>query len=608
MIKENVKIMNWRNGFLLSLVSYILYLIIWLILDDETANQLPGMATVDYVVDFLLCMLFTYISLGFSYLVFKILPFRTSYVWVIVYASCLLTLNNLVAFGMTSLFNLLWDETGNGLLDELINMKRAYTFAMIATFISSVYANTFYLQSYIRARDEKQALEMALMKEKEIALQSQLNSLKLQINPHFMFNNFNNLLELIEEDTKLAGKFLSNLSKVYRYIITNLDRNLIPVRDEIKFLESYLYLMQVHHVGGVVTNISPELKECKGYLPPAVLQLLVENAIKHNGFSMENPLFIDITLSDDYITVRNLKSPLLSKMESTGLGHKNIIERYSLLCDKKVKIENAENFYSVSLPIIKKTVPMKILILEDEQRNAMRLIRLLNDIDTTFIIEGPLTNIKEAVDFFQSGKTTDLILADIRLTDGLSFEALKYAPATVSIIFTTAYDEYAVQAFKFNSFDYLLKPLDADELEAAIDKATKAGKNYADENLRQLFDSLQKNQFRYRERFLLPYRDGYKTVRVSDINHIETENKTVYLRLNNGTSEVVNMSMDELEQQLNPDCFFRANRQYIINIEYVLFLSNYFGGKLIVRLKGYPNTKITVSKEKAQRLKEWIDR
>lgn len=175
---------------------------------------------------------------------------------------------------------------------------------------------------------------------------------------------------------------------------------------------------------------------------------------------------------------------------------------------------------------------MKILILEDEQRNAMRLIRLLNDIDTTFIIEGPLTNIKEAVDFFQSGKTTDLILADIRLTDGLSFEALKYAPATVPIIFTTAYDEYAVQAFKFNSFDYLLKPLDADELEAAIDKATKAGKNYADENLRQLFDSLQKNQFRYRERFLLPYRDGYKTpyvFRTSTISKPKTRRYTFVL-------------------------------------------------------------------------------
>lgn len=248
---------------------------------------------------------------------------------------------------------------------------------------------------------------------------------------------------------------------------------------------------------------------------------------------------------------------------------------------------------------------MKILILEDEQRNAKRLIRLLNDIDRTFIVEGPLASIKETVEFFQSGKTTDLILADIRLTDGLSFEALKHAQATVPIIFTTAYDEYAVQAFKFNSFDYLLKPLDPDELEAAIDKAVKAGKNYTDENLQQLFDALQKSKFRYRERFLLPYRDGYKTVRVSDINHIETENKIVHLRLNNGTSEVVNVSMDELEHQLNPDYFFRANRQYIINVEHVLFLGNYFGGKLIVRLKGYPKTEIQVSKEKAQRLKEW---
>lgn len=171
-----------------------------------------------------------------------------------------------------------------------------------------------------------------------------------------------------------------------------------------------------------------------------------------------------------------------------------------------------------------------------------------------------------------------------------------------------SYLQYAVQAFKFNSFDYLLKPLDPDELEAAIDKAVKAGKNYTDENLQQLFDALQKSKFRYRERFLLPYRDGYKTVRVSDINHIETENKIVHLRLNNGTSEVVNVSMDELEHQLNPDYFFRANRQYIINVEHVLFLGNYFGGKLIVRLKGYPKTEIQVSKEKAQRLKEWIDR
>ena len=347
------KKINWKNGLLLSAVSYLLYIIIWLVLDYETARQLPEMALIDYMVDFLLCMLFTYTSLGFCYIVFNVFPFKASYVRVIVYASCLLMLNNLMAFGMISLFNFLWSGTGNSVLDELLNMKGAYTFAMIATFLSSVYANTFYLQSYIKARDEKQALEMALMKEKEIALQSQLNSLKLQFNPHFMFNNFNNLLELIEEDAGLAGKFLNNLSKVYRYIIVNLDRDLIPVADEIRFLDSYLLLMKVRHGGGIIAKISPEVKECKGFLPPAVLQLLVENAIKHNGFSMEHPLFISITSSENYITVHNLKSPLLSRMESTGLGHKNIMERYALLCDKKVKIENTENFYSVSLPIIK---------------------------------------------------------------------------------------------------------------------------------------------------------------------------------------------------------------------------------------------------------------
>ncbi len=346
------KKINWKNGLLLSAVSYLLYIIIWLVLDYETARQLPEMALIDYMVDFLLCMLFTYTSLGFCYIVFNVFPFKASYVRVIVYASCLLMLNNLEAFGMISLFNFLWSGPGNSVLDELLNMKGAYTFAMIATFLSSVYANTFYLQSYIKARDEKQALEMALMKEKEIALQSQLNSLKQQINPHFMFNNFNNLLELIEEDAGLPEVPEQPVESVPVHYC-KFRPDLIPVADEIRFLDSYLFLMKVRHGGGVIAKISPEVKECKGFLPPAVLQLLVENAIKHNGFSMEHPLFISITSSENYITVHNLKSPLLSRMESTGLGHKNIMERYALLCDKKVKIENTENFYSVSLPIIK---------------------------------------------------------------------------------------------------------------------------------------------------------------------------------------------------------------------------------------------------------------
>lgn len=349
MTKENMKIFNWRNSLMLSVVSYTLYLILWFVLDDE----IEALSSIEIIMDFIMCLLFTFTSLVFSSLIFKILPFRTTFSWVIIYACCLFAINNMIAYGMVEILVLLWPEPEN----EIMWLKGTYSYAMIATFVSSVYANVFYLRSYIKARDEKQALEMVLMKEKEIALQSQLNSLKLQINPHFMFNNFNNLLALIEEDTKLAGKFLNNLSKVYRYIIANLDRNLISVADEIKFLNSYLYLMKVRHDEGIITKISSEVKKCKGFLPPAVLQLLVENAIKHNSFSQQHPLFIDITLTDDYITIRNLKSPLLSAIESTGLGQKNIIERYAFLCNKKVKIEATENFYSVSLPIIKNIIP-----------------------------------------------------------------------------------------------------------------------------------------------------------------------------------------------------------------------------------------------------------
>lgn len=106
----------------------------------------------------------------------------------------------------------------------------------------------------------------------------------------------------------------------------------------------------------------------------------------------------------------------------------------------------------------------------------------------------------------------------------------------------------------------------------------------------------------------LPYRDGYKTVSVREINHIFTENKIVRLHLDDGTSESVSVSMDELERQLDPTRFFRANRQYIVCMESIRYLGNYFGGKLVLRLHHYPDAEIIVSKEKAQRLKEWIDR
>lgn len=251
---------------------------------------------------------------------------------------------------------------------------------------------------------------------------------------------------------------------------------------------------------------------------------------------------------------------------------------------------------------------MNILILEDEERNANRLIRLLKETDLTSRIYGPLTSIEDTIAYFQSNTLPDLIIADIRLSDGLSFEALKEVPQSVPVIFVTAYDEYAIQAFKYNSFDYLLKPIDSTELSTAIEKVKRRVTQYSETNLRQLFETLKAENYKYRERFLLPFRDGYKTVYVRNINHIYTENKIVYLYMDDMSSEVVPICMEELEKQLNPNYFFRANRQFIININSIKSLSNYFGGKLKMRLSLYPEIEIIISKDKAPLLKKWIDR
>lgn len=346
-----MKILNWKNCLILSLITYGLYTLLWFAIDQNSCDVDDASTYIVAIVDFISCVFFTAISLFYSYLTFKLIPLHTKqpYNRMIIYACILFLLNNIGAWLMSSLFNFVYEIPAN----DPFRFKGMYAYGMIATFVSCVYANALYLESYIKTQNEKQKLEFDLVREKEIGLQSQLNSLKAQIDPHFMFNNFSILSGLIEENVTLADEFLSNLSKVYRYIIQNLERNTIHLSEEIKFLNSYLYLINMRYSEAVVVIIQDGLNTAEGYIPPACLQLLVENAIKHNGHSKSRPLYINILRIDQYVVVNNLISPLLSPIESTGVGLKNIKERYSLLSNKDILINKTEKYYSVSLPILK---------------------------------------------------------------------------------------------------------------------------------------------------------------------------------------------------------------------------------------------------------------
>lgn len=348
---NTTKILNWKNIVWLSLLSYGLYMILWICIDNRI-NLLWREKTFlkEIGIDFALCCLFIIISLIYSHIIFKILPIKNRpYTRMLAYVCILFLLNNAMAYAMTAACDALFGESG----DELFRQQSIYTYGMIATFVSCIYSNAFYIDNHAKAETEKRQLEITLLKEKEVALRSQLDALKSQIDSHFMFNNFSILAELIEEDTVLAGKFLANLSKVYRYIIQNMKRPQITIREEFEFLDAYLYLIKMRYGDAIVVRIAPATRLSEGYIPPASLQLLVENAIRHNRHAENQPLYIDICSERERLTVCNKIAPLRSAAEpSTGIGLKNLTERYALLSHRQIVILQTDDTYTVELPIL----------------------------------------------------------------------------------------------------------------------------------------------------------------------------------------------------------------------------------------------------------------
>jgi two-component system, LytTR family, sensor kinase len=189
-------------------------------------------------------------------------------------------------------------------------------------------------------------------KYKNESLQAQLQNLKNQINPHFLFNNLSVLSSLVYKDQDKAVNFINQLSKVYRYLLDNHNNELITLENELTFIKSYNYLLQIRFDKNIVFNIDIEDKYLNRLIPPMALQMLIENAIKHNEISKELPLTIDISVTDEHLTVKNNLQLRASYEQSSKTGLQNIKDRYRHFSDREIEIIKNNHSFIVKIPLL----------------------------------------------------------------------------------------------------------------------------------------------------------------------------------------------------------------------------------------------------------------
>ena len=253
---------------------------------------------------------------------------------------------------------------------------------------------------------------------------------------------------------------------------------------------------------------------------------------------------------------------------------------------------------------------MRIFIIEDEIPSQRMLKDLILKLRPEWTIEGFAGSVADAVGLLKSNSSPDLIFSDIQLTDGTCFEIFEQINVDSFVIFTTAFDEYAIRAFKVNSVDYLLKPVSENELLKAIEKFesvySSGSKDAPDMNA--LVETLLKGKINYRSRILANLADGFIKIDVGDIAFFHSSQKVTTATTFEKKNFVIDFTLDKLENELDPDIFFRANRQFILNINSINKIENWFNGKLVVKIHPVSSDKIIVSRERAREFKEWIDK
>lgn len=251
---------------------------------------------------------------------------------------------------------------------------------------------------------------------------------------------------------------------------------------------------------------------------------------------------------------------------------------------------------------------MKVLIIEDEKPSARRLQRMLDNLGIE--AETMLHSVEESIAWFQNNEHPDLIFLDIQLSDGLSFEIFETIEVKSAIIFTTAYDEYALQAFKLNSIDYLLKPIDKEELQIAVKKyqertpkAEAVTLDFSDIK-KLLVNPLERE---YKKRFSVKVGQHLKLINVDDIECVYSENKGTYLYTTEGRNYLLDKTLDQLEDELEPQTFFRINRKFYVNINAIKDMVSYTNSRLQIKLNSYKEQDVIVARERVKDFKTWLE-
>jgi DNA-binding LytR/AlgR family response regulator len=251
---------------------------------------------------------------------------------------------------------------------------------------------------------------------------------------------------------------------------------------------------------------------------------------------------------------------------------------------------------------------MKVLIIEDEPQAAKRLESLVKALEPDVVILDMLDSVKRSVAWLRENRAPDLIFMDIQLADGLSFQIFEQSEVSSPVIFTTAYDSYALKAFKVNSIDYILKPVDRDELGVALKKYHELGHARSKIVLENIDQAIQMLTKKFKTRFVVKVGEHLRWLEVKDILFFLSMEKVTFCYTVDGRRNIVDYTLDQLEGLLDADRFFRINRKYIVSVEAIRDMVSYTNSRLKLVLRKSDDPEVIVARERVSEFREWLDR